>query len=139
MAVDDAHKQRWTWSRARSSDSTNTLYHIVAWRMALAGRHLWEGRKSKRDAQLALPWWEDHGESPPPPCDAPWPPPARSSPPAAHRSRRMVHLLGTLAVLLPIHGGAHLAAWPAGFCRHHGDSQRYPHRARYLTFVPCAL
>ena len=43
----------------------------------------------------------------------------------------MVDLLGALAVWLPIHDSAHLVHWPAGFCRHHNDSQEYPHWARY--------
>ena len=46
VVVDDAHKQRWPWFGTRSSDSTSTLYHIVAWRMALARRHLGAAEKA---------------------------------------------------------------------------------------------
>lgn len=51
MAVDEAAVQRWTLFGTRSSDSTSTLYHIVAWRMALAGG-AWERQDDSRPAQL---------------------------------------------------------------------------------------
>jgi hypothetical protein len=89
------------------------------------------GRKSKRHAQLS----QKHPGIDVVNCSlqAPWPPTARSSPPAAHRSRRM----GTIA-----RAPGHLAAdsWrctlrsrPAVYHRHQRDRKRYPHSARHLN------